>query len=134
MATPVQLAIFSIGAAAAGAAAYVLIQRRRTSPEERERRRRLAVNSRGRLIEGIVTEATDGTVFYSYSWRGIDYDCSQEVSSIPVLVSTDAGSLIGPVTIKFDPRSPYNSIVVCELWSGFPQQKTKRNPTTKEPK
>ena len=126
MVTPVQLAILSIGAAAAGVAAYVLVRRRRTSPEERERRRRLAVNSRGRLIEGVVTEARDGAVFYSYSWRGIEYDCSQDISAVPAFPS-DARTFAGPVTIKFDPRNPYNSIVVCELWSGFPHPKTKRN-------
>ena len=90
------------------------------------------MNSRGRLIEGVVTEERDGTVFYSYSWRGIDYDCSQDVSSMSWLIPFDAGSMIGPVTVKFDSRNPYNSIVLCEAWSGFPQRKNKRN-LIKEP-
>ena len=132
MAMPVQLAIAAIGVATAGIAAYVLIRGRRTSPEERERKRRLAVNARGRLIEGVVTEARDGAVFYTYSWRGIDYDCSQDVSAMAALIPPDAGALIGPATVKFDPRNPYNSIVLCESWSGFPQRKNKRN-LIKEP-
>jgi hypothetical protein len=99
---------------------------------ERERQRRLAVNSGGRLIDGVITEAKDGAVFYAYSWRGIDYDCSQDVSVVPGLTSIDAGSLIGPVTVKFDPRNPYNSIVLCESWSGFPERKNKLN-QIKEP-
>ena len=125
--TPVQLAIVSIGAVAAGAALYLLMRSRSASPMERERRRRLAVNSGGRLIDGLITEARDGAVFYSYSWRGIEYDCSQDLSGMPALAPIDAGSLIGPVTVKFDPRNPYNSIVLCESWSGFPERRNKRN-------
>ena len=125
--TPVQLAIVSIGAVAAGAASYLLMRGRAASPVDRERKRRLAVNSGGRLIDGVITEARDGAVFYSYSWRGIDYDCSQDLSAMPALTPIDAGLMIGPVTVKFDPRNPYNSIVLCESWSGFPERKNKRN-------
>jgi hypothetical protein len=124
--TPVQLAMLSVGAVLAGTITYFLAQRHRNSPEDRERKRRSAVNRGGRLIEGLVTEVKDGVVFYSYSWRGIDYDCSQDLSTMAAWVPAQADSLIGPVTVKFLPRNPYNSIVLCESWSGFPLRNRKR--------
>jgi hypothetical protein len=28
-------------------------------------------------------------------------------------------ALLGPALVKFDPRNPANSIVICEEWSGL---------------
>jgi hypothetical protein len=71
----------------------------------------------------MATEVKNGCVFYRYSWRGIDYDCSQDLAAIITLVPGEPESLIGPVTVKFLPRNPYNSIVLCESWSGFRSRK-----------
>jgi hypothetical protein len=118
--TGVQVALLSSGALVVGAASYVLVRSRRLSPEERERKRRLHINSVGRLIEGVVKEVKGATVFYGYSWRGIEYDCSQDLSAMATMLPPEVGSLVGPVTVKFAPQNPYNSIVLCESWSGFP--------------
>ena len=132
MATPVHLALLSVATAAAGAAAFLIIWRSRNSPDERERLRRLSVHASGRLIDGIVREVKGSSVYYAYSWRGIDYDASQDLTSMAALLPGPADSLIGPVTVKFLPRNPYNSIVLCELWSGFPRHKTNRRRVVKE--
>ncbi len=92
---------------------------RKVPPEELERRRRLAVNQRGKLGDGEVTEIETSTVFYSYSVSGVSYTAAQDVFSAEALLPEDRMSAIGPVLIKFDPRNPANSIVICEEWSGF---------------
>jgi hypothetical protein len=93
--------------------------RREVPPEEVERRRRLGVNGRGKLGDGEVTEIEQNTLFYSYSVSGVSYTAAQDLFTIEELLPEDRMSAIGPVLIKFDPRNPANSIVICEEWSGF---------------
>lgn len=129
MGSPLSIAAAIITAVAAlGAVAAFVILRRRRTPEERERIRRLAVNERGRLIDGLIREVRGKEVYYSYSWRGIDYDTSQDLTALSELLPEETHSLIGAVTVKFHPDNPYNSIVLCEGWSGFPKNKLRRGP------
>jgi hypothetical protein len=88
-------------------------------PDKRERRRRLAVNSRGRLSDGMVTDVGSDVVYYSYSVRGVEYRASQETSTLTEFLPDDLDRMIGPVTLKYSPRNPANSIVLCEHWSGL---------------
>lgn len=125
MPPPVELALLAALAAACSAAGFWIVRAGRRTPAERERRRRLAIARRGRLIDGLITEERDGTVYYKYSWRGIDYDTSQDLRALANLLPGDAKALIGPVSVKFLSESPYNSIVFAESWSGFPKQKVR---------
>lgn len=118
-----------VGAAALVAALFWLIVQRRRSPAERERRRRLEVNRDGRIVNGMVIdfrvrEATMGEVEehlidYKYLIRGINYSTVQDVSTLVDVVGSDPAGLIGAVSVKYLPDNPYNSIVVCEEWSGL---------------
>ncbi|MBE0657937.1 MAG: hypothetical protein IH602_09620 [Bryobacteraceae bacterium] len=108
--------------AAAGillAAALWIIFRRRLSPEEKERRRRLTVNAYRRAIEGVVDDADGDFIHFQYHLRGVTYSASQDVSALAVLLPENRGMLLGTASIRFDPRNPANSIVVCEEWSGL---------------
>ncbi len=117
------------GAAGLIAALFWLVVKRRRSPAERERRRRLDVHRNGRIINGMVIdfrvrEATLGQaeehlIDYQYVIRGIDYSTVQEVSGIAEIVGADPAGLIGAASVKYLPDNPYNSIVVCEEWSGL---------------
>jgi hypothetical protein len=89
------------------------------APAKRERRRRLLVNSRGRLSDGIVTDVGSDVVYYSYAVSGVEYCASQEISTLAEFLPADRDRLIGPVTLKYSPRNPANSIVLCEHWSGL---------------
>ena len=92
----------------------------RENPRERERRRRLEVNSRGRLADGNITEATDSSIFYSYSVGGVEYTTSQDIDELRATFKVAPERLIGcPVTVKYVMQNPANSIVVCEEWSGL---------------
>jgi len=120
MRAPQEILLLSgLAAAAIGAVAAVMIVRGRKSPEEKERLRRLAIHRYGRMGDATIHEASDGIVYYSYSIRGVEYTASQDISSLQDRIHVDPETLIGPVGLKFMSRNPFNSIVVCEEWSGI---------------
>jgi hypothetical protein len=118
---PQNLPIIVVSLAAAALIAVVLwIVLHRDNPRERERRRRLEVNARGRLADGNITEATDTSIFYSYSVGGVEYATSQDIDELRATLKVEPERLIGsPVTVKYAMQNPANSIVVCEEWSGL---------------
>lgn len=107
-------------AAALVASVTLFIRLRRISPEERERRRRHAVSAHRRSVEGLLTEANEEIIHYQYDLRGVSYFASQDVSALRACLPAEPSRLIGPVTVRYEPRNPANSIVVCEEWSGLP--------------
>jgi len=123
----------ALGAAVATAAVLVaalyLAWRRRRDPAERERRRRLRVNTSGRMTDGTIIDfqqqpASDDApgsqlIFYEYSVRGVDYATAQDVSAVTRVGEHDLGRSLGAVYVKYEPKHPYDSIVICEDWSGL---------------
>jgi hypothetical protein len=118
---PQNLPVIITSLAATALIAVVLwIVFHRENPRERERRRRLAVNARGRLADGNITEASDSSIFYSYSVGGVEYATSQDIEELRPTFKVAPERLIGsPVTVKYAMQNPANSIVVCEEWSGL---------------
>lgn len=106
--------------------ALYFVFRKRITPEEYERRRRLTVNQHRRGIEGFITEATSEIIHFQYELRSVTYFASQDVSALQSQLPPDPSRLIGPISVRYEPRNPANSIVVCEEWSGLPaiSQKT----------
>ena len=108
------------GVSAGVAATGVLVWRRlRASPAERERRRRMALSREGRMLDAEITDFQGDVVYYSYSLRGVSYAASQDIAMLRALAPEPAAMLTSPVTIKYSPRNPANSILLCEDWSGF---------------
>ena len=91
----------------------------RITPEEMERRRRLSISGRGKLADGEIIDFEGAAIVYSYSVRGVGYTAAQDVMALAALLPEDRMSMIGPAQVKFDPRNPANSIVLCEDWSGL---------------
>jgi hypothetical protein len=122
-ATPAVVAIAVC--AAVIAVAIILIVRgylkRRPTPEELERRRRVTIHQAGKMGDGEIldVEAASSSIVYSYTVAGVVYTASQDVSAVKSRLPEDLMTMVGPVCIKFDPRNPANSIVVCEDWSGL---------------
>lgn len=114
-----ELALLGGVAAVVLSTAIVVVVRRRKSPLERERLRRLAVNRLGRMGDAMITEASDEIVYYRYRIRGVEYAASQDISTLRDQINVDPETLIGPVGLKFMSKNPFNSIVVCEEWSGI---------------
>lgn len=103
----------------AAAVAFVVARRLRISPEERERRRRQLVSREGRLADGALTDIDGTVIFYTYVVRGVEYSATQDISGLSASLPDDPARLLGPVTLKYLPRNPANSIVICESWSGL---------------
>jgi len=93
--------------------------RPRVAPEELERRRRLTINGKGKLGDGEIIDFEGASIVYSYSVAGVGYTAAQDVMTLEALLPEDQMSMIGPALVKFDPRNPANSIVLCEDWSGL---------------
>jgi hypothetical protein len=108
----------------AAAWSYRAYLRSRPSSEELERRRRKALNAIGKIGDGTIVELQEKIIFYSYDVRGIEYMASQDVTALEALIPTDPWSLAGPVSVKYDPRNPANSIILSEEWTGIRKAKT----------
>jgi hypothetical protein len=132
------------GAILLATVALVRHLRKPVSPEEAERRRRTYVYRVGRIgtarildvvslsPEPIVPRtrkqllkltgeapAARQIVIYKYEIRGVEYEASQDLTSL----TEDPESLryLPDMTasVKYDPADPGNSIIVCEEWSGL---------------
>lgn len=88
-------------------------------PKDKEKVRRLTVNSEGRLGDATITDVRDNTVYYSYSIAGVAYTASQDIAQLREHIPIDPERLIGPTSLKYSPRNPANSIILCEQWSGL---------------
>jgi hypothetical protein len=110
--------ILTAGLAAGGFLLWRFLRPRVTS-EERERLRRLMVNGKGKLGDGEIVDFEGAAIVYSYKVGGVGYTAAQDVMSLEALLPSNHMSMIGPALVKFDPRNPANSIVLCEEWSGL---------------
>ena len=102
----------------AGAAGWI-VYKARVTPAEREQRRRAVIQRHGRMTDGVVTDVGDGVLFYAYQVHGVEYGASQDVSHLRAFLPPDLAAVVGPVTVKYSPRNPANSLVVCEGWTGL---------------
>ena len=118
-------------------------RRRPRDPQEIERRRRAHVNQVGRIVEGEVLEireslsgdlyagpkrpapakgASNGTprnvVVYSYSISGVTYQTAQDITGLEQRACLERIVTGLPVSVKYDPANPGNSILVADDWSG----------------
>lgn len=109
------------GAAVAGLGAWGIYRyiKSRPSAAELERRRRADLRARGKMGDANLLEFHDQMVMYSYAIGGVEYMASQDLSDLQPHLPADRWSTIGPVSIKYDPRNPANSIVLAEEWSGL---------------
>jgi hypothetical protein len=115
--------VFYIAAGAAVVLVAAIVFRawllRRPTAEELERRRRLEINRAGKMADGMILDVLESTIEYSYDVRGVEYIATQEISALQDRLPAPRLSIAGPVGVKYDPRNPANSIVLCEDWSGL---------------
>jgi hypothetical protein len=125
------IALGLAGTASLGLAAYSHFRRRwrRKSPEEIERLRRLELNQRGRITFGTVLEWLEPPaeapatriIVYMYEVAGVTYEVGQDCTALAEVVRSATWLPGQTVSIKYDLKSPSNSIVACEEWNGFPK-------------
>jgi hypothetical protein len=114
-----QLWLFGGLAVAGACAGYWAYKRSRRDPAEKERRRRLTIDQEGRMAEALITDADETTLHYTYEIRGVTYTTSQDVTTLRDMLPKDPTVLIGHASLKYSPRNPANSILLCESWSGL---------------
>ena len=114
-----------------GVSAYSYFRRRwrRRSPGEIERLRRLDLNQRGRITVGTVLELLEPpaeapstrAIVYKYEVAGVTYEVGQDCTALAEVVRSTSMLPGQTVSIKYDPKSPSNSIIACEDWNGLPK-------------
>jgi len=123
-----QIAVLGGLAAVLAALAAFILLRVHLTPERREKRRRLNIHRQGRLGDAMITEATDSTIYYSYSVRGVQYTASQDVTALREFLPAEPDRLIGISSLKYATNNPANSILLCEEWSGLRVKATQPSP------
>jgi hypothetical protein len=115
----------------AGCAAVYALMSKSPSPDEVERDRRMALVRSGRIIDATVLDISDLSpeesgrsmglqlILYQYDVSGVIYECSQDVTLLKNIVDIYAIRLSFPASVRYDPHSPGNSIIVAEGWSGL---------------
>ncbi|MDR3725513.1 MAG: hypothetical protein P4K86_00585 [Terracidiphilus sp.] len=111
----------------AGLAVWLVLRNRPTAAEL-ERARRRFLSQSGRILDGMLLDvcevpAEDGRtltmLLYSYRIAGVDYESSQDVTDMRDVVDPAQVCAGFPCSIRYQPGSPQNSIVVAEEWSGL---------------
>jgi hypothetical protein len=127
----VSLGAAGVAAIIAAWASFRYVRGRKTDALELERVRRLTVNRIGRITAGRIVDfvepetpdCSSKLVLYKYEVSGVTYEAAQEVAALSDIASP-ARCLAGQTaSVKYDPRKPTNSIVVCEEWCGLPGDK-----------
>jgi hypothetical protein len=98
---------------------YRAWRRSRITPAERERRRRNALVARGKITDATLVEIQDTVLVYTYLVRGVEYTASQDVDSLSAHMPSGMGLGVGPVSVRYSPGNPANSIILAENWSGL---------------
>jgi hypothetical protein len=125
--------------AALTALALWLVFRKRPTPDELERARRLFLEQSGRLVDGMLLDICEiespaespakskgepgsrtlTMLMYSYHIGGVDYECSQDITTLLGIVDAAQVRAGFPCSARYQPGNPQNSIVVAEDWSGL---------------
>ncbi len=126
-----KIALVAAGLVLAFAGVFLLRGRQRDLAG-RERRRLSQVNRVGRMGEATITEFRDHAIFYEYEVRGVAYTASQDVSALEGRLPANPSALIGNTAIKYHPRNPANSIVLCQEWSGLRGNSRERSQAKEE--
>jgi hypothetical protein len=140
-----QIASLAGATAVAAGATLWLLTRKKPTAEELERERRQMLVSFGRIVDGSLLDgfqitaedgATRDMLLYQYEISGVVYECSQDITPLAGILDPAAVKIGMPCSIRYQPGSPENSILVSERWSGlregvpilWNQAKPKRDP------
>jgi hypothetical protein len=123
-----QIASLAAGVAVAAAAALWWLNRKRPTPDEIEFERRQSLVNFGRIVDGMLLDGFQienefGEVrhmlLYQYEISGVSYQCSQDITSLAAILDPAAIKIGMPCSIRYQPGSPENSLIVAERWSGL---------------
>jgi len=127
-----QIAAVATGVAFAAGAALWWRNRKRSTADELERERRHILVNFGRIVDGMLldgfqitiqdslgTETVRDMLLYQYEISGVVYECSQDITTLKDILDPAQVKLGFPCSIRYQPGSPENSILIAERWSGL---------------
>jgi hypothetical protein len=126
-----QIASVAAGVAVAAGAALWLLTRKHPTADEVEHERRQMLMNYGRIVDGMLLDGfqvpDDGTdggtmrdmLLYQYEISGVVYECSQDITTLAAILDPAQVKIGMPCSIRYQPGSPENSILVAERWSGL---------------
>jgi len=123
-----EIAGAAAGVAAIGGALWWLLTRRRPTEAELEHGRRELLVGYGRIVDGVLmdhfqieseTGETREMLLYHYEISGVTYECSQDVTALGDVVDPALVRVGMPCSVRYQPGSPENSILVAERWNGI---------------
>jgi hypothetical protein len=127
-----QIAGVVTGLALATGAVLWWFKRKRPTDDEIEQERRRSLVSYGRIVDGMLLDgfhitAHDGDgheirrdmLLYQYEISGVVYECSQDITTLHEIADPAAIKLGFPCSIRYQPGSPENSLILAERWSGL---------------
>jgi hypothetical protein len=123
-----QIASVAACLAIASGAALWWLNHERPTPDELEQERRQTLFNFGRIVDGMLLDgfqvtAEDGSsrdmLLYQYEISGVSYECSQDITPLRDILNPAEVKLGMPCSIRYQPGSPENSILVAERWSGL---------------
>jgi len=104
------------------------LRRKRPTEEELERTRRKMLAQSGRVIDGMLLDVREITtedgrpltmLEYKYRSSGVDYECSQDVTSLLSIMDANQMRAGFPCSVRYQTGNPQNSIVISETWTGL---------------
>ncbi len=135
------ISAFVGGATIAAVGLSVLLRGHKKSADQREHERRDRIGRVGRITDGTVLDVHEITdevygpmqlLIYQYDVSGVSYECSQEVTHLRQFIDLHSCRLGLPCSVKYDPHSPGNSIVIAEGWSGLRKAPVRVRPVTED--
>jgi hypothetical protein len=123
-----QIAGVAAGVAVAAGAALWWLNRKRHTVDEVEQERRGSLTSFGRIVDGMLLDGfqitdedgvTRDMLLYQYEISGVVYECSQDISSLASIFDPATIKFGMPCSIRYQPGSPENSLIVAERWNGL---------------
>jgi hypothetical protein len=124
-----QIASVAAGVALAAGATLWLLTRKHPTADELERERRQMLVNFGRIVDGMLLDSfqisedetgdTRNMLLYQYEISGVVYECSQDITALADILDPAKVKIGMPCSIRYQPGSPENSILVAERWSGL---------------
>lgn len=108
--------------------AVLYLRRKKPTEEELERARRRMLAQTGRVIDGMLLDVREITMEdgrpltmleYKYRSGGVDYECSQDITSLLSVVDANQMRAGFPCSVRYQTGNPQNSIVIAETWTGL---------------